>query len=198
MPNENDDWQDSGKFCKALGDTAIAEGHRVDAIHGPIWRAREGLAKTVLTLASGALVLSVTFMQSLSADIMTSNWRWILIGGWVSLCLVIIMALLSLWLSIGLYTLPARISGQHDAMRKEISKAMQEGRDPIQAVGPLMLEAAEPLVPVERRTMRSLGIALILFVVAMFLMGAVGVIGFAGDGEPVNKAIQKDWPSAGR
>src|SRR5918911_5406871 len=70
---------------------------QLDRTHSPYWDARNDLSKTVISLASGSIVLTVTFSSSLIGSERANPWNYLLFGSWVSFLITIIMAVLSLF-----------------------------------------------------------------------------------------------------
>ena len=52
-------------------------------IHGPIWNARRDLAKTLISLSSGALVLTVTFLSNVASQLGVEWWKYTLYVSWI-------------------------------------------------------------------------------------------------------------------
>ncbi len=70
--------------------------------HTPHWDARNDLVKTVIGLASGSIVLTVTFSNSLTKSGTLGAWKYLLFGAWLSFLVSIAAAIFSLAVSLKL------------------------------------------------------------------------------------------------
>ena len=86
------------QLLEALSEALQEHAVKVLAIYKPQWDIRNDTVKTLLTISSGVLVISV----SLSSQI--GRYKWILAVTWTAFGLAIICAIATLWLSQRLYS----------------------------------------------------------------------------------------------
>ncbi len=73
--------------------------HEIAAASEPYWKARDDIAKTIISIASGTIALTVTFSSSISSADTHIFWKGLLCAGWILLLLSIVTAIASLWTS---------------------------------------------------------------------------------------------------
>jgi hypothetical protein len=79
---------------------------QIDKFYTPYWNARTELAKSVISLASASIVLTVTFSGSLINIGKRDTWNYLLFGSWLLFLLSIISGVLCLWFSTRLKASP--------------------------------------------------------------------------------------------
>jgi hypothetical protein len=147
---------------------------QLDRTHSPYWDARNDLSKTVISLASGSIVLTVTFSSSLIGSERANPWNYLLFGSWVSFLVTIIMAVVSLWISTSLKKLPASFADQKSKIR-EVIENEGSSEDIVNAI-----EKSSPNYwRVSRWSGRFHHASLIMFIVALLLLGLFGWRRFA-------------------
>jgi len=168
-------YEEADDFRHAVADTAVATQKRLADIHGPQWTARRDVAKTVLSLASATLVLTVTFADKLlqaasPGSTKLSALAWV----WVALLVSVAATLTSLTLAVQLESLPARIISMLPRMFETFKTARSEGEHPIRALDPLMQAATKPLRPYDQGSWWCLLIGLLAFFIALAILGSIG------------------------
>jgi hypothetical protein len=68
-------------------------------LYEPFWKARDDVAKTIISIASGTIALTVTFSSSISSPYTHIFWKYLICAGWIFLLLSIVAAIASLWTS---------------------------------------------------------------------------------------------------
>jgi hypothetical protein len=87
---------------------------KLSAIYTPQWNVRNEISRTLLTISSAILVISISLSSRITAH------RWIVGFCWAAFLFAILAAVASLWLSLGLYTLPAFIVGARKHLRERV------------------------------------------------------------------------------
>jgi hypothetical protein len=151
----------------------------IENVHGPFWNARYELAKNVVSLSSGSLVLTITFSKSIVDANSIGVWKYLLFGSWLALLLSLISAISCLWISIKLKSFGARFFNKRAKIREAITKFDLSKLNPTDELEMLLLEVLTPLYPVDVWANRLLHISLILFIVALALLGGFGWKQFA-------------------
>ena len=90
-------------------------------IFKPVWDARSDVSKTLVTLSSASIVLSVTFSSSLKSLNVGLFWRYLVVFSFAMFVLSLISALSALWIGAGVHEGPANMLVE----RKEIQKAVE-------------------------------------------------------------------------
>jgi hypothetical protein len=145
-----------------------------DRMHSPYWDARNDLSKTVISLSSGSVVLTVTFSSSLIGPERANPWVYLLFGSWASFLITIILAIVSLWVATNLKKLPASF----DYHKHKVKEVIKNGGTPEEIV-----DAMDKSFPKYGRVNRWSGrfhhASLIMFIVALLLLGLFGWKRFA-------------------
>jgi hypothetical protein len=139
------------------------------------WETRKDIAKTLISLASATLVFTITFSSSLTAKGASSFWRYTILFCWLTFVASLILALASLWCSMGLANLQALVLAKTPELReaaKETFSKPYPDSDPVYSV---FQEASQEVVRDDRRSRRLLQAAMTCFGVALVILTALGV-----------------------
>ena len=172
--SQNEQYDEAEDFRHALADSAVATQKRLADIHGPQWGARREVAKTILSLASGTLVLTVTFADKLAAKSAVAAGSTVLAWVWLILLVSIAGTLASLAFAVQLESLPARMISLQPKMFDKFKAARSAGEHPIRAFDPLMLEATKPLRPYDQASWWCLLAGLAAFFAGLSFLGYIG------------------------
>lgn len=168
-------------FVSVVYETAGDIGDRIERAHGKVWAARQDVAKTILSLASGALVITLTFSERLVPAGAGPAIRWLIASSWLALLLSCSSAVLSLWISIKLRATPAMLQGQAEAAHDHVlAEAKKEDFD----LRPAILESPfrevfEALEAADRNSYKFTTIALCLLLLSLALLAAAGIVHFS-------------------
>jgi hypothetical protein len=179
MSNENNPNEILRKGVQEFEEYLKGAPDEIEKTHGPIWNARYELAKNIVSLSSASLVLTVTFSKSITDPNGPFTWKYLLFGSWLALLLSLISAILSLWVSIKLKTFGARFFNQRAKIRGALDSLDLNKPDPLKGLRNLVDEVLVPLSPVDVWQGRFLNLSLIMFIVALALLGAFGWKQFA-------------------
>jgi hypothetical protein len=143
---------------------------KILAIYKNQWDFRNDLAKTLLTVSSAVLVVSV----SLSSHV--TKHKWILGICWAALLLAIVTAVITLWFSLGLFTLPAVIfSGRKTLRQKITSFDVTKPHDEVSAiVDELVATRIDLMAKLDRRAIRTIKVSISMFLVGLLCTGIIG------------------------
>ena len=152
----------------SLQDTASNLG----AMYSPQWNVRNDIARTLLTISSAVLVISI----SLSSRVIIH--KWILGVCWTAFLLAILTAIATLWLSLGLFTLPGSIVNTRNKLREmikdfDVTQPHEEGASIIDGLVARRLGYMEKL---DRWAIRTLKASLSMFLIGLVCTGIVGWI----------------------
>lgn len=163
-----------------LSENADKIGDRIERGHGRIWSARLDVAKTILSLASAALVLTLTFSDSLLPEGATALMSSLIASAWLMLLLCCASALLALWMGVKLRATPAMLKGQAEAAYEHVlAEARGENFDLRDALrGAPFHEAFAALETADRNSYRFTGAALALLLLSLALLAAAGMVHF--------------------
>jgi len=108
----------------------------------PIWESQIELGKTLMSLASGALVLSISVVQFLADKIKQPHWTWLLPAAWVLFALTAMLgASRQGWLGRA-RSLRANLEPQRSDIRAKLWK-LKESEDIWNQVDAILLPAFE-------------------------------------------------------
>lgn len=97
-----------------MRDGLIETAREMTALFEPKWNSRKAGINTVISLASSALVFSVTFSSSVIHPWTPRLELWGLSASWVMLTVTILLCLGALWFSINLGDYPAIVASQNE------------------------------------------------------------------------------------
>jgi len=110
----------------------------------PKWNARADTLKTIVSLSSASIVLSVTFSSSLRQLNAGSAWRYLIIFSFALFVIALVIAFLALWLGSGLYQMQSRVLDQRRAMTNVLMKA-KSAEEVENALEGILKNALQPL-----------------------------------------------------
>jgi hypothetical protein len=142
--------------------------------YSPQWKARVDVTKSLIPIASAALVFTIAFAPSLIKPGVHVAWRYCLVVSWVSFLCALILSLLSLWFSIGLHDLQANMLERSEGMRKAIAKVDPKSDDIMKPFGGLITESLKPIERLDKISRRLLNTAYVFYGIAILFIGAVG------------------------
>lgn len=139
----------------------------------PEWAERREIARTLISLASAALIFTITFSTSLITPSMSLFWRYSVLVCWLSFICSLALSLGSLWFSMGLSSLPVLIEERAgkiiDAAK---SAARNSDPDPVAAV---FAEAFNKVARQDLTVYWLLRASLACFGTALLLLTAIGI-----------------------
>ena len=102
MKTEPEKYLDFGDVVANLHSELVKTAHEaieeVNEAYEPYWKTKIDLAKTIVSLASGALILTLTFGDKLLQGVtVTDWWRYCLPAAWIALVISAAMGSISLW-----------------------------------------------------------------------------------------------------
>jgi len=155
----------------------------LDKLYTPFWSARNDLVKSIISLASASIVLTVTFANSLIKPGGNGGWKYLLFGSWLSFLLSIISAILSLWVSTKLKTIPTIMYHQQNKILQVLNNidVLRDGdSDNIsQQVSRAIVESMPKYDRSDKWAGRYLHLSLLMFIIALVLLGLFGWRQFA-------------------
>jgi hypothetical protein len=101
----------------------LSESERITALMKPELEARRDTAKTLISLSGATLVFTITFSQSVIKPETPLSWRYLVIGAWLGFICSLVCCLASLWISMGLQSLPVVIK----AKESEVEECLRAG-----------------------------------------------------------------------
>lgn len=154
-----------------LAYAALQKGaDEINHIYTLQWNVRADIAKTILTISSAIIVIGIAFGPSL----IKSRFKWVLTISWCAFLLSILSAILTLWLSLGLYTFSAFLVNSRKELRGLVRTADLNNLDAEQLVLPIIGDRLDFMERLDRRAMTVLKISLIAFVIAILGLAAIG------------------------
>jgi len=139
------------------------------------WEARKDLAKTLISVASATLVFTITFSSSLTAKGTSSFWRYSILVCWLAFVCSLVLALASLWCSMGVANLQALVLARTDKLRQAAKEALSKSQPDSDPVYSVFNEAFQEIVRDDRRSRRLLYVSMTCFGVALVIFTALGV-----------------------
>jgi len=109
-------------YVEALGQSAQDFLTNAEKLYTPYWNARTELVKSVISLASGSIVLTVTFLSSVFKAQNVSAWKYLLFASWLFFLMSIVAAIISFWFLTELRALPTIIISRSEELRQAVEK----------------------------------------------------------------------------
>jgi hypothetical protein len=162
-------------FAIAILDDYQKRTNELQAIFAPTWSARADTLKTIVSLSSASIVLSVTFSSSLRQLNAGSAWRYLIVFSFGLFTTSLITAIFALWWGARLYRLQSLMVDQRLRMYEAIlnSKSKDE-------IGPKLHniagEVLKPIYDTDNQIAVLYGISGICFCIAIILLAIVGVV----------------------
>jgi hypothetical protein len=103
------------KVAESITNNLLAGAAQIHKIYEPQWDARADVLKTIVSLSSASIVLSVTFSSSLRAAKLDPAWRYLVVLSFAMFVVSLVIALIALWVGTHVYEIQ---SGTLDARRK--------------------------------------------------------------------------------
>jgi len=132
------------------------------------WDAQRDIAKTLISLASGALVFTITFASSVIKPDTPAYLRYVIVVCWLAFIFSLILSLLSLWFSIGLHNFPLLLMAKND----EINKIAAENRESLPT---LAADTWQEIVRDDKKSRRLLKASLVSYGIALLIFIVIGI-----------------------
>ncbi len=143
---------------------------KLGAIYTPQWNVRNEIAKTLLTISTAVLVISISLSSRITAH------RWILDICWSAFLLAIFFSVATLWLSLGLFSLPAFMVAVRTDLRKAVKdfdlEKLEEASGAI--VNRLVINYLNKMEKLDRWALKTIEASLLLFVIGLFFTAIIG------------------------
>lgn len=140
----------------------------------PQWKARANAIRTLLSLSSTALVISITFATSVIKPWSPPLWRWGIITSWIMLTVSLFLSLAALWFSINLEDLPLMIMSKHKELCAAITAAQSTSFDETD-ISRIFNDATQQTSRKNKYSERFSLAALVTFGVALLVFTITGV-----------------------
>jgi predicted PurR-regulated permease PerM len=157
---------------------AIIDGYQkrpneLQAIFAPTWNARADTLKTIVSLSSASIVLSVTFSSSLRQLNVGSAWRYLIVSSFVLFTTSLITAIFALWWGARLYRLQSLMVDQRLRMYKAIKDSKSED-EIVSSLHQISDEVLKPIYDTDNKIAVLYGVSGICFCIAIILLAIVG------------------------
>lgn len=163
---------DEGKISAMLKNIANLARDEMEP-RKPEWDARREIARTIISLSSATLVFTITFSPALLKTDIHLFWRYSILAYWLASVCSLTLSLGSLWISMGLTSLPIVVMGKGDRMNRATREAVQtQNPDPVVAV---FQEGYDEVARQEIIALWLLRASLAFFGIALAIFTAIGV-----------------------
>jgi hypothetical protein len=161
------------EVAQEISDKVLSIAAQLHGIYEPQWNARADVLKTIVSLSSASIVLSVTFSSSLHALKLGSSWRYLIVISFALFVTSLIIALIALWTGTRVYELQSNFF----EMRRKVGEAFMsapsqdeflERLDKIQK--PINISLGKS----DTRTSRLFHISSVCFCLAVLCLAIVG------------------------
>lgn len=169
-------------YVEALGQSAQDFLTNAEKLYTPYWNARTELVKSVISLASGSIVLTVTFLSSVFKAQNISAWKYLLFASWLFFLMSIVAAIISFWFLTELRALPTIIISRSEELRQAVEKINVTSEH---ASLPELTKSIQDLISksfpmkADRWARRFINASLLAFILALLALGLFGWKQFA-------------------
>ena len=143
-------------------------------IYQPVWSARSDVLKTLASISSASIVLSVTFSSSLKSLNVGLFWRYLILFSFSMLVLSLISALTALWVGIGVHDIQPNMLDQREEIYKAIEKVDPSSEDLMQPFDPIFDRVNKPIEIKDKWAGRFSRASFICFGLAILSLAVVG------------------------
>jgi hypothetical protein len=112
--------------AKTVSDQVVESAAELHKIYEPQWNARADVLKTIVSLSSASIVLSVTFssmLRSLNVDLF---WRYLIVFSFSMLVISLILAFIALRVGTRLYEVQSNMVERKQEIKKAVMDASSE------------------------------------------------------------------------
>jgi tetrahydromethanopterin S-methyltransferase subunit B len=143
-------------------------------IYQPVWSARSDVLKTLASISSASIVLSVTFSASIKSLNVDLFWRYLILFSFSMLVLSLIRALTALWVGIGVHDVQPNMLEQREEIYKAIEKVDPSAEDLMQPFDPIFDRVNKPIEVKDKLAGRFSRASFICFGLAIVSLAVVG------------------------
>ena len=132
------------------------------------WDARKDIAKTIISLTSGALVFTITFASSWIKADTHATVRYSIVVCWLAFIASLVLSLASLWFSMRLRNFEGLLKSKND----QINQLAADNRE---ALPSLVLETWQEIVRDDKKSLRLLKGSLVFYGIALLVFIIIGI-----------------------
>lgn len=154
-------------------DYLVALGEEVSTRLEPQWKSRVGILKTIISLSSGSIILTVTFSTAFRSVVVGPVWKWLVILSFGLLVTALLLAFIALWVSTTVYELPAGLFTLKVRIPHAVKTATSQ-EEFSRTFEKIRRDVFEPIEKSDIRAKRLFKASCISFCAAMLLLSAVG------------------------
>jgi hypothetical protein len=146
---------------------------RIVASANPAWSARDELSKTLISISSAAVVLTVALAKPLAISSQSYFWQALPYISWTAFLVTIVASILALWFSVTVRELGIRFLNERQNMLQAMVHPNPSLENPYQAVDDILNRV---LKPNEKDAWAEYCVkaSLISFGVALIVLGIIG------------------------
>ena len=155
-------------------DQLVAYAERISTIFDPQWKARIDILKTIISLSSGSIVLTVGFSSSLRSLAVGSPWKQLVLVSFMFLLLSLLLAFVALRFSARVYEFSANVFSMKLVLPNLLkeSSSLEEFDKKWERV---QKDAFDPIKTSDEWAVRLYKASSICFCTAMLLLGVIGI-----------------------
>ncbi|MDQ2975902.1 MAG: hypothetical protein M3R69_10905 [Acidobacteriota bacterium] len=144
-------------------------------IYEPQWIARNDALKTLASVSSGALILSVTFSSSITSLKVGARWRYVILFTFLMFGLALFSALISIWIGVGLHHLQSAFVDNRKAIQALVDKIDPSSEDMREPFQPLLDKTNKPFQTKDEWAERLFNISFVSFGLAALSLVAIAI-----------------------
>jgi hypothetical protein len=140
----------------------------------PHWDARDNFAKTLISVASGVIALTVTFAKSIAVPQSNPIWRYSLFASWMFFLISILCCGIVLWLTKDIRLLAFKFFENRPDIKAALADIDLTKPESIKPMDDIRGKIFRPLESKELWSERFLTFAAIIFLIGLMLLSIIG------------------------
>jgi hypothetical protein len=162
-------------MAEAITDKALETAAQLHKIYEPQWNSRADVLKTIVSLSSGSIVLSVTFSSSLRALQVDPFWKYLVVFSFAMLVVSLVLAFVALRTGTKLYQTQSNIfESWKEIYKMYIDTPSQE--DFVKAFKDTIQRAFSPIEKSDKLAARLFRFSSACFCLAIISLAVVGAM----------------------
>jgi hypothetical protein len=160
---------------KAVTDKIQDTAAQLHKIYEPQWSARADSLKTIISLSSGSIVLSVTFSSSLRALNIDPAWRYLIVFSFSLFVMSLVLAFIALRIGTRLYEIQSNMFVRRKEVRRALVEAPSE-EDFYNTFDSILRDALTPVERNDKRASKLFRASTVCFCSAIIFLAVAGVV----------------------
>jgi hypothetical protein len=166
---------DRKEAAKAVSDLVKEAATELHETYEPQWSARNDVLKTIVSISSASIVLSVTFSTSLRALKVDLFWKYLVVFSFSLLVVSLVLAFIALRIGTRLFEIQSNFFEERTKIQQAVINASSE-EDFYKIYQDILNRAFKPVERSDKLATRLFKFSSICFCLAVISLAVVGVV----------------------